>query len=373
MPGFYGADIDQLRALAKSMSQQSDRMTALYAELGQMLARAPWDGRDATRFRAAWDREHRPALNRVAAELRSQARQLALNADQQAQASGSADASADGSARGGKGGPDRSGRPDSNPPGDPGPLDPHHPDVPVPGDVRKDPDAGNPADIRQGQIGDCWLLAGIGSVAQMLEREGKVDEFLAEHLRPVGDPPTHWVVTLYQDGKPVEVTVEAKSTEGGVRGGDGAPNWLSIYERAAAEQRGGSYEDIDGGFSDDAMKLMTGKSSNRDGELDLQAIEDKLNSGQAVSVGSEGVKDDDFDWFWEPAEVNRTDVVPNHAYIVTGVKTNGDGEKVVVLANPWGPAGGRMEGDSDPKSGTLELTEDQYKENFDSVYSVDVK
>jgi hypothetical protein len=32
-----------------------------------------------------------------------------------------------------------------------------------------------------------------------------------------------------------------------------------------------------------------------------------------------------------------------------------------------------MEGDDDLKSGTLELTEDEYKENFDSVYSVDVK
>ena len=32
-----------------------------------------------------------------------------------------------------------------------------------------------------------------------------------------------------------------------------------------------------------------------------------------------------------------------------------------------------MSGDDDKKAGTLELTEDEYKENFDSVYSVDTK
>ena len=32
-----------------------------------------------------------------------------------------------------------------------------------------------------------------------------------------------------------------------------------------------------------------------------------------------------------------------------------------------------MSGDDDHKAGTLELTEDEYKENFDSVYSVDTK
>jgi uncharacterized protein YukE len=361
MPGFYGADTEQLRALAKTMSQHSEKMKALSMELGQLLARTRWEGRDATAFQAAWDSEHRPMLKRVAADLQSQAEDLNRNADQQDKASTGATGSG------------TSGTPDSNPPGDPGPLDPDRPDVDVPGDVREDPDAGDPKDIQQGQIGDCWLLAGIGSVAQMLEREGKLDEFLAEHLKPVGDPPTHWVVTLYQDGEPVEVTVEAKSTEGGVRGADGQPNWLSIYERAAAEHRGGSYDDIDGGFSHEAMELMTGRSADRDGELDLDEIEDRLGDGQAVSVGTEDTKDDDFDWVWESDEVNRTDVVPNHAYVVVDVKTNDDGEKVIVLANPWGPSGGYMGGDDDHKSGTLELTEDEYKENFDSVYSVDTK
>lgn len=364
MPGFYGADIEQLRALAKTMSRHSERMTSLSTELGHLISNARWDGRDAAMFRSSWDSEHRPMLKKISSELQAQAKELIRNADEQDKSSSGASGSS---------GSDHSGRGDSNPPGDPGPLDPDMPDVDVPGDVRNDPDAGDPSDINQGQIGDCWLLAGIGSVAQVLEREGKLDEFLEEHMRPVGDPPTHWVVTLYEDGEPVEVTVEAKSTEGGVRGADGEPNWLSIYERAAAEHRGGSYDDIDGGFSNEAMELMTGQSADKDGELNFDDIEDKLADGQAISVGTEDVKDDDFDWVWESDEVNRTDVVPNHAYVVVDVKTNDDGEKVIVLANPWGPSGGYLEDDDDHKSGTLELTEDEYKENFDSVYSVDVK
>ena len=361
MPGFYGADIEQLRALAKTMSRHSDKMNSLSSELGQLIASSRWDGRDAVQFRQAWEAEHRPMLRRAAASLQTQAKELERNADQQDKSSAASNGSGD------------SGKGDSNPPGDPGPLDPNKPDVDVPGDVRNDPDAGDPSDISQGQIGDCWLLSGIGSVAQTLEQQGKLDEFLQSHMRPVGDPPTHWVVTLYEDGEPVEVTVEAKSTEGGVRGADGQPNWLSIYERAAAEHQGGSYDDIDGGYSSDAMELMTGHSANKDGELDLDAIEDKLANGQAVSVGTQDVKDDDFDWFWESDEVKRDDVVPNHAYMVVDVKNNDDGEKVIVLANPWGPSGGYMSGDDHKKAGTLELTEDEYKENFDSVYSVDTK
>ncbi|MFJ4171811.1 C2 family cysteine protease [Paenarthrobacter sp. NPDC089714] len=361
MPGFYGADFEQLRALAKTMSKHSDTMNSLSSELGQLIAHSRWDGRDAAQFRQAWESEHRPLLRRTAATLETQAKELEQNADEQDTASSRSTGSGD------------SGKGDSNPPGDPGPLDPDKPDVDVPGDVRKDPDAGNPRDINQGHIGDCWLLAGIGSVAQILERQGKLDEFLQSHMRPVGDPPTQWVVTLYEDGKPVEVTVEAKSTDGGVRGADGQPNWLSIYERAAAEHLGGSYEDIEGGFGNEAMELMTGQSGHHEGELNLDRIEEKLADGQAVAVGTEDVKDDDFDWFWESEEVNRNDVVPNHEYIVVDVKTNDDGEKVIVLANPWGPDGGYMKDDDHHKSGTLELTEDQYKENFDSVYSVNVK
>ncbi len=132
MPGIYGADIEQLRALAKTMSQHSDKVNSLSMELGQLLSRAPWDGRDAAAFRAAWDSEHRPVLKRVAAELHSQAQELNRNADQQEKASTGATESGS------------SGKPDSNPPGDPGPLDPDRPDVDVPGDVREDPDAGDP-------------------------------------------------------------------------------------------------------------------------------------------------------------------------------------------------------------------------------------
>ena len=55
MPGFYGADIEQLRALAKTMSRHSERMTSLSLELGNLLTNARWDGCDAATFRASWN------------------------------------------------------------------------------------------------------------------------------------------------------------------------------------------------------------------------------------------------------------------------------------------------------------------------------
>jgi hypothetical protein len=78
-----------------------------------------------------------------------------------------------------------------------------------------------------------------------------------------------------------------------------------------------------------------------------------------------GTEDDDAFWFWED-EVDDSRIVPNHAYVVTEVKEV-DGELKIHVVNPWGPGGGMLDGEQ--KVGDLWLTEQEYKENFDSVYT----
>ena len=63
---------------------------------------------------------------------------------------------------------------------------------------------------------------------------------------------------------------------------------------------------------------------------------------------------------------DRVRIVPNHAYVVTEVKEV-DGELKIHVVNPWGPGGGMLDGEQ--KVGDLWLTEQEYKENFDSVYT----
>ena len=60
--------------------------------------------------------------------------------------------------------------------------------------------------------------------------------------------------------------------------------------------------------------------------------------------------------------MNDNSIVPNHAYVVTEVKEV-DGELKIHVVNPWGPGG------SGDKVGDVWLTEQEYRENFDSVYT----
>src|SRR5699024_1416700 len=54
--------------------------------------------------------------------------------------------------------------------------------------------------IDQGELGDCWFLAGAGAVAN------RDPDFIREHMQQNDDGT--WTVTLYDDGEPVEITVE---------------------------------------------------------------------------------------------------------------------------------------------------------------------
>ncbi|WP_264029341.1 C2 family cysteine protease [Cellulosimicrobium sp. SH8] len=356
MSGMYGADVAQLRQLGQRLSEAADRLTSLRGELDALVTSSPWEGPDGDALRGEWSTSHAPAVAAVGAVLGDAATAVVRQADQQESASTDG---AGGSGGGGSGGGSGGGGGDRGTPGEDGdrPGDPDltddlgdYEDVP-PIDLENEDFSID--DINQGQVGDCWFLAGLGAVATT------DPEFLREHIR-LNDDGTY-TVTMYKDGEPVEIVVEPTVPENGVGGQNGEPNWVSIYEKAAAEYFGGDYEDIDGGHSDDAFEAITGRPAERSGELSLSDIQDRLKDGP-VAVGTE---DDDAFWWWED-EVDDSRIVPNHAYVVTEVKEV-DGEMRIHVVNPWGPGGGMLDGEQ--KVGDLWLTEQEYKENFDSVYS----
>lgn len=232
--------------------------------------------------------------------------------------------------------------------------------TPLDGPVPLDDEAFDLSEIMQGQIGDCWFLASAGAV-------GAVDpDWIRDHLRY--NPDGSYTVTLYQDGEPVDVRVDASTIEDGASDSDdGSPTWLSIYEKAAASLMGGSYDDIDADQISRGLEMVTGRDVESDGDMGLDDIRGGIEDGRIHVVSTE----DDSDSGWNPFDtaIDDDNIVPNHAYIIDRVEDiDGDGELEVHVVNPWGPDGGTLDGHH--RSGDLWLSEDEFHDNFDSTSSI---
>ncbi|WP_131813870.1 WXG100 family type VII secretion target [Mycolicibacter kumamotonensis] len=88
MAGAIGADVDQLRSLAKQFTQSADRLEQASSGLGRVIgAAAYWRGNDANQFRTQWRSQSTPSITAAVKTLRTAAEALAHNADEQDQAS----------------------------------------------------------------------------------------------------------------------------------------------------------------------------------------------------------------------------------------------------------------------------------------------
>ena len=229
---------------------------------------------------------------------------------------------------------------------------------PLDGPVDLSDDAFDLSQIMQGQIGDCWFLASAAAVG------ANDPDFIRDHIQH--NPDGSYTVTLYEDGEPVEVRVDASTIDDGVTSPDGQPTWLSIYEKAAASHMGGAYDDIDSDQISRGLEMVTGRDTDSDGDRGLDDIRDDLDDGRTLVVSTEN----DTESGWNPFDtaVDDDNVVPNHAYVIESVEER-DGETIVRLVNPWGPDGGTGS-DGHFKDGVLELTEDEFHENFDTTTSI---
>jgi hypothetical protein len=222
-------------------------------------------------------------------------------------------------------------------------------------------DAASLSEINQGEVGDCWFIASIGAELQ------QDPNFVRDHIHDNGNGT--YTVTFYDDGKPVQVTVDGQiPTDRDGAGSPGAhtdsswdsdgPLWLAIYEKAYANYKGGSYEDIEGGWGDQGMSDLSGVDADRhDNDLfdgpSLEDIQQQLADGHPVTVGT---RDDSGFWWWQDDDDDRVDggkLVSDHEYIVKEVDQTDSGWQIV-LRNPWGESG------SAPYEVTL--SEVEYKE-----------
>ncbi|MDY7540847.1 MULTISPECIES: hypothetical protein [unclassified Cryobacterium] len=98
MAGMYGADVEQLRALAKVFSDASDRLERDRMTVGNQIKINAWVGPVATQFRMQWDSEHSVCVASAAHLLAESATKLRKNAQEQEDASRS-DGPSSGSSR----------------------------------------------------------------------------------------------------------------------------------------------------------------------------------------------------------------------------------------------------------------------------------
>ncbi|MET4539306.1 hypothetical protein ABIE37_001078 [Arthrobacter bambusae] len=121
---FYGADVDQLKALSKALANGASLLTSRARELDSVIGQGltgqggGWQGQDAKRFAADWQGRLRPLLERTTRGLEEASQSVLTNADQQSSAStegsggsgsGSSGSGGSGSGSGGSGSSGNSG------------------------------------------------------------------------------------------------------------------------------------------------------------------------------------------------------------------------------------------------------------------------
>jgi len=83
----YGADVQQLRDMAKTFREASDRLNRSSVKVTNGIQVAAWVGPLATKFRLTWNSQYRPDMSGAVQLLQANATALNRNAQEQSDAS----------------------------------------------------------------------------------------------------------------------------------------------------------------------------------------------------------------------------------------------------------------------------------------------
>ncbi|RJF40171.1 cysteine protease [Actinomyces sp. 2119] len=113
-------------------------------------------------------------------------------------------------------------------------------------------------DVRQGTIGDCYLLATLQAYSDTEEgRQALRDQVRWEESQNA------FVVTFHDGDQEVEITVDDYYTSGNQENKNGYPSIINIYERAYAEYLKDHTSDntLAGGWPGEAMESISGEGT----------------------------------------------------------------------------------------------------------------
>jgi hypothetical protein len=189
-------------------------------------------------------------------------------------------------------------------------------------------------DVRQGQLGDCWWMSTIASVAH--NDPDRIESLITDNRDgtytvhfPDGDVTVDDEFTVDASGRPRYAQLESGAL------------WPLVLEKAMAERKGGDYDDINGDRSYRGMEALDyeadriplnpafGRDPSDNNIVEL--IDETIAAGMPITVRSDGA----FGYGG------------SHALTVLGTETGPDGKDYVRVRNPWGHHGTEPPGTDD--------------------------
>lgn len=209
-------------------------------------------------------------------------------------------------------------------------------------------------DVAQGQVGDCYFMAALASIANT------DPGIIRQAIAPLGDGT--YVVQYFRNGAANFVRVDADLPASGsslayAKTGPDGELWVPLMEKAYAYFRSGanSYASLASGVPETVFGQVAGVASAFPGSMSISTawsfLSTQLSAGHPLAACS--------------TSVASGPIVASHAYTVMSVQIVGSTQYVTVY-NPWGFDGGTAT-DANSGDGLVTLTISQFVQYFAGV------
>jgi hypothetical protein len=211
------------------------------------------------------------------------------------------------------------------------------------------------ADVCQGYVGDCWLLASLAETAY--RKPGIIQSMFTANGNGT------WTVRFYINGKPDYVTVDNQLPSGGTLYDliAGRPLWVALAEKAFVQENvtgrlqttfpgANFYGALDGGDPSVALAAISGLPTS-DFNVDPSQLGTAWKKGQLLALTT-------------PDHPTSGLIVPDHCYAVLGYNQM---TGAVTFLNPWGMGGGYLGASGAYYPGYVTIPGKALTRNFDEL------